>query len=70
MPRERKGGEGGSETLYFFRSPVNCGTLAIKQDQSLSDAGGWGGGQGFLWRSDGFHRGMISCCQQSLAGEL
>ena len=39
-------------------------------DQPLSDAGGWGGGQGFLWRSDGFHRGMISCCQQSLAGEL
>ena len=31
MPRERKGGEGGSETLYFFRSRVNCETLAIKQ---------------------------------------
>ena len=33
MPRERKGGggKGGSETLYFFRSRVNCGTLAIKQ---------------------------------------
>ena len=72
-----KGTEGGGGRwewdIVRFQEPCKLWDTCYKTmfwDQSLSDAGGWGGGQGFLWRSDGFHRGMISCCQQSLAGEL